>query len=62
MATCIGDLIEEETHPARCVIRTAGDSSWCETCGHKFDTNALPNNEPPDCRLKVDPFRGGLMT
>lgn len=57
-----GELIEAVSDPARCNVRTAGDSSWCTTCGHRWDTNTEEGNVPPDCGLEVDPIRGGLLT
>lgn len=59
---CVATMIDRLTCPTSCVIETAGDSSWCVTCGHRFDTNTVDGNLPPDCRLKIDPFRGGILT
>ena len=33
----------------RCDVRRAGDSTWCETCGLRWDTN----DEPPSCRREL---------
>lgn len=58
---CVGSRIEEAGTPG-CRVRVAGDSSWCVTCGSRWDTNTEEGNAPPECRLQVDPIRGGLLT
>lgn len=58
---CVGSRIEEAGVPG-CHVRVAGDSSWCTTCGSRWDTNAEEDNRPPNCQLQIDPFRRGLLS